>query len=36
MLKISKGNYSGTNVGGVTVLISARPLIMFYICAKVS
>ena len=36
--KISKGNNSAKNVGGETVerrfLISARPLIMLYICAK--
>ena len=32
--KISKGNNSAKNVGGVTVLISARRLIMLYICAK--
>ena len=32
--KISRGNYSAKNVGGVTVLISARRLIMLYICAK--
>ena len=34
ILKISKGNNSAKNVGGVTVLISARRLIMVYICAK--
>ena len=34
ILKISKGNNSAKNVGGVTVLISAPRLIMFYICAK--
>ena len=32
--KISKGNNSAKNVGGVTVLISAHPLIVLYICAK--
>ena len=32
--KISKGNNSAKNVGGVTVLISARRLIMLYICTK--
>ena len=32
--KITKGNNSAKNVGGVTVLISAGPLVMFYICAK--
>ena len=32
--KISKGNNSAKNVGGVTVLISARRLTMLYICAK--
>ena len=32
--KISKGNNSAKNVGGVTVLISACRLIMLYICAK--
>ena len=34
ILKFSKGNNSAKNVGGVTVLISARRLIMLYICAK--
>ena len=34
ILKISKGNNSAKNEGGVTVLISARCLIMVYICAK--
>ena len=34
ILKISKGNNSAKNVGGVTVLISARRLIMVYICTK--
>ena len=34
VLKISKGNNSAKNVGGVTILISARRLIMLYICAK--
>ena len=34
ILKISKGNNSAKNVDGVTVLISARRLIMLYICAK--
>ena len=32
--KISKGNNSAKNVGGVTVLISACCLIMLYICTK--
>ena len=32
--KITKGNNSAKNVGGVTVLISARRLVMLYICAK--
>ena len=35
-LKITKGNNSAKNVGGVTVFISARRLIMVYICAKFS
>ena len=34
ILKISKGNNSTKNVGGVMVLISACRLIMLYICAK--
>ena len=34
MLKITKGNNSAKNVGGVTVLISACRLVMLYICAK--
>ena len=34
ILKITKGNNSAKNVGGVTILISARRLIVFYICAK--
>ena len=34
ILKITKGNNSAKKVGGVTVLISARCLIMLYICAK--
>ena len=34
ILKISKGNNSAKNEGGVTVLISASRLIMVYICAK--
>ena len=34
MLKITKGNNSARNVGGVNVLISARRLVMLYICAK--
>ena len=34
ILKITKGNNSAKNVGGVNVLISARRLVMFYICAK--
>ena len=33
ILKITKGNNSAKNVGGVTVLISARCLVMLYICA---
>ena len=32
--KITKGNNSAKNVGGVTVLISARHLVMLYIYAK--
>ena len=32
--KISKGNNSAKNVGGVTVLISARRLVMLYISTK--
>ena len=32
--KITKGNNSEKNVGGVTVLLSARRLVMLYICAK--
>ena len=31
ILKITKGNNSTKNVGGVTILISARPLVMLYI-----
>ena len=31
ILKITKGNNSAKNVGGVTVLISARRLVMLYI-----
>ena len=34
MLKITKGNNSAKNVGGVMLLISARRLVMLYICAK--
>ena len=34
ILKITKGNNSAKNVGGVTVLISARRLVMFYISTK--
>ena len=34
ILKITKGNNSAKNVGGVTVLISARYLVMLYIYAK--
>ena len=34
ILKISKGHNSAKNVGGVTVLISARRLIMLNICVK--
>ena len=32
--KITKGNNSAKNVGGVTVLISACHLVMLYICAE--
>ena len=32
--KITKGNNSAKNVGGVTVLISARCLVMLYISTK--
>ena len=32
--KITKGDNSAKNVGRVMVLISARRLIMLYICAK--
>ena len=34
ILKITKGNNSTKNVGGATVLISARRLVMLYICTK--
>ena len=34
ILKISKGNNSAKNVGGETVLISARHLVMLYISTK--
>ena len=34
ILKITKGNTSAKNVGGVTVFISARRLVMLYISAK--
>ena len=34
ILKITKGNNSAKNVGGVTVLISARRLVMLYISTK--
>ena len=34
ILKITKGNNFAKNVGGVTVLISARRLVMLYIYAK--
>ena len=34
ILKITKGNNSAKNVDGVTVLISARRLVMLYICSK--
>ena len=34
ILKITKGNNSAKNVGGVTVLISARCLVMLYISTK--
>ena len=32
--KISKGNNSAKNVGGVTVLVTARRLVMLYISTK--
>ena len=34
ILKITKGNNYAKNVGGVTVLISARRLVMLYISTK--
>ena len=34
ILQITKGNNSAKNVGGVTVLISARCLVMLYISTK--
>ena len=34
ILKISKGNNSAKNVGGVQLLISARRLVMLYISTK--
>ena len=34
ILKITKGNNSAKNVDGVTVLISARRLVMLYISTK--
>ena len=34
ILKITKGNNSAKNVGGVTVLISACRLVMLYISTK--
>ena len=34
ILKISKGNNSAKNVGGVTNVISARRLVMLYISTK--
>ena len=34
ILKITKGNNSAKNVGGVTVLISARRLVMLNISVK--
>ena len=34
ILKITKGNNSAKNVDGVTVLISARRLVMLYISIK--
>ena len=34
ILKITKGNNSAKNVGGVNVVIIARRLVMLYICAK--
>ena len=34
ILKITKGNNSAKNVGGVSILTSACRLVMLYICAK--
>ena len=34
ILKITKGNNSARNEGGVTVFISARHLVMLYISTK--
>ena len=34
MLKFTKGSNSAKNVGGVTVIISARHLVMLYISTK--
>ena len=34
ILKISKGNNSAKNVGGLTVDNLSMSLVMFYICAK--
>ena len=34
LLKITKGNNSAKNVGGVTLLISAPRLVMLYISTK--
>ena len=34
ILKISKGNNSAKKLGGVQLLISARPLVMLYISTK--
>ena len=34
ILKITKGNNSSKNVGGVNVVKSARHLVVLYICAK--
>ena len=34
ILKITKGNNSAKSIGGVTVLISARRLVILYICTK--
>ena len=34
MPEIKKGNNSGKNVSGMTILISAKWLVMLYICIK--